>query len=137
VANSRLGINVLVYYSTIIFSQVGVSPFMSQLLAAVMNTVFAIGTWFTPATIERFGRRPILLWSACACTILMTIFVAMIGQEHKTLATQWTAVATIVAFNLFFGWGWIGVPWLYVRPSICSYILPFSPSILGKTNLTS
>ncbi|KAK2754289.1 hypothetical protein FQN54_007169 [Arachnomyces sp. PD_36] len=108
-----MGINVLVYYSTIIFSQVGVSNFLSQLLAAVMNTVFAMGTWFTPATIERFGRRPILLWSAGACTILMTIFVAMIGQENKTLATQWTAVATIVVFNLFFGWGWIGVPWLY------------------------
>lgn len=107
----------MVYYSTIIFSQVGVSPFMSQLLAAVMNSCCAIGTWFTPATIERFGRRPILLCSATACTILMTIFVAMIGQEHKTLATQWTGVATIVVFNLFFGWGWIGVPWLYVCQS--------------------
>ena len=75
---------------------------MSQLLAAVMNSVFAIGTWFTPATIERFGRRPILLWSAGACTILMTIFVAMIGQEHKTLATQWTAVSSL--YWLCGGW---------------------------------
>lgn len=85
----------MVYYSTIIFSNVGVSDFLSQLLAAVMNTVFAIGTWFTPSTIERFGRRPILLWSAGACTILMTIFVAMIGQEKQTLGTQWAAVGCI------------------------------------------
>lgn len=82
----------MVYYSTIIFSNVGVSDFLSQLLAAVMNTAFAIGTWLTPSTIERFGRRPILLWSAGACTILMTIFVAMIGQENQTLGTQWAAV---------------------------------------------
>lgn len=86
----------MVYYSTVIFSQVGVSPFLSQLLAAVMNTVFAMGTWVTPSTIERMGRRPIMLWSAGTCTVLMAIFIAMLGLPNKTLATQWTAVSVIV-----------------------------------------
>ena len=90
----------MVYYSTIIFSQVGVSPFLSQLLAAVMNTVFAMGTWFTPSTIERMGRRPIMLWSGGACTILMAIFIAMLGVPNQTLATQWTAVSTDVQYEL-------------------------------------
>lgn len=42
------GINMLVYYSTRIFANIGLSDFLSQLLAAVMNTMFAIGTWPLP-----------------------------------------------------------------------------------------
>jgi Na+/melibiose symporter-like transporter len=114
-----MGINLSVYYSTVIFAQVGLSPFLAQLLAAVMNTGFAAGTYFLPFTIERFGRRKVLIWSAFVLTICMIIFVAMIGLPNPTLATQWTAVAAVIVYNFAFGYGWIGVPWLYgpeVRP---------------------
>ena len=107
------GINLSVYYSTVIFAQVGLSPFLAQLLAAVMNTGFAAGTYFLPSTIERFGRRKILMWSAFVLTICMIIFVAMIGLPNPTLATQWTAVASVIVYNFAFGYGWIGVCWLY------------------------
>ncbi|KAF7557814.1 hypothetical protein G7Z17_g485 [Cylindrodendrum hubeiense] len=40
---------------TVIFSQVGLSPFMSQLLAAIMNTIFALGSIPTIYTIERIA----------------------------------------------------------------------------------
>lgn len=40
-----IGINMLVYFSTRIFANIGLTSFMSQLLAAVMNTCFAIGTY--------------------------------------------------------------------------------------------
>ena len=107
------GINLSVYYSTVIFAQVGLSPFLAQLLAAVMNTGFAAGTYFLPFTIERFGRRKILIWSAFVLTVCMIVFVAMIGLPNPTLATQWTAVAAVIVYNFVFGYGWIGVPWLY------------------------
>ena len=47
------------------------------------------------------------------CTLAMAVFVAMNGLEDKTPATQWTAVAFVIVFVLLFGWGWIGIPWLY------------------------
>jgi hypothetical protein len=103
----------IVYYSTIIFSQVGLSPFLSQLLAAVMNTCFALGTWLLPWTIERFGRRNILFRGAIACTVLMLIFTIMVGLPHPNVATQWTAVAVVVSFVFIFGYSWIGPVWLY------------------------
>lgn len=90
-----MGINVLVYYATVIFSQIGLSNWLSQLLAAVMETAFAMGTWFLPMTIEKYGRRPILFWSAVLCTFFMTIFVAMIGLSHKTKASQWVGVSIV------------------------------------------
>ncbi|KAJ5753591.1 uncharacterized protein N7511_007744 [Penicillium nucicola] len=108
-----MGINVAVYYSVKIFSQIGLSSTMSQLLAAVMNTVFAIGSLFLPGTIEKFGRKNIMMYSAVCLTICLTIFVAMIGSPHPTLTKQWVAVASIIAYNLIFGYGWIGVCWLY------------------------
>ncbi|CAI7677375.1 unnamed protein product [Penicillium discolor] len=108
-----MGINVAVYYSVTIFAQIGLSSTLSQLLAAVMNTIFAIGSLFLPSTIERFGRRNILMYSAGGLTICLSIFVAMIGSPGPTLAKQWVAVAAIIVYNLIFGYGWIGVCWLY------------------------
>lgn len=86
---------------------------MSQLLAAVMNTTFALGSVFLPGTIEKFGRRGIMMYSAVGLTICMTVFVAMIGTSRPSLATQWTAVAAAFLYNFIFGYGWIGVCWLY------------------------
>ncbi|KAI9168090.1 substrate transporter [Paramyrothecium foliicola] len=103
----------MVYYSTVIFSQVGLSPFMSQLLAAIMNTVFALGTVPLVWTIEKVGRRNVMMYSAAVLTGCMAIFVAMIGLPNPTNATQWVAVAAIFVYNTVFGYGWIGVCWLY------------------------
>lgn len=96
-----------------IFKNVGLSDFLAQLLAAVMNTMFALGTYPLPITIERFGRRKTLFWSAFVCAILMTIFVILIGMPNATVGKQWAAAAMICVWNMVFGYGWIGVPWLY------------------------
>lgn len=78
-----------------------------------MNTIFAIGSIFLPFTIEKFGRRNILLYSAAGLTICLSVFVAMIGSPNPTLVKQWVAVGAIIVYNLIFGYGWIGVCWLY------------------------
>lgn len=83
-----------------------------------MATGFAAGTYPLPWTIERLGRRNILIWSAVILTICMIVFVTMIGLSHPSAATQWVAVAAIVLYNFVFGYGWIGVPWLY-GPEVC------------------
>jgi len=86
---------------------------MQQLIAAVMNTIFATGTWITPFTIERWGRRRIMFCTAVGCTLSMPVFIAMNGLKHKTLATQWTAIAFVIIFVVLIGFGWMGCPWLY------------------------
>lgn len=103
----------MVYYATIILSNVGLSSFESQLLAAVMETCFALGTWPLPWTIERFGRRKIMLWGAFAVSICMLVFIIMIGLPHQTKATEWTAVACVIAWMFIFGYSWNGAPWVY------------------------
>ncbi|KAN0103238.1 putative sugar transporter STL1 [Hyaloscypha variabilis] len=104
-----MGINVMVYYSTKIFADMGLSDFLSQILAAVMNTVYAAGCWVLPFTIEAFGRRHIMIGSAIGCTVTMLIFFIMIALPHPTDATQWIAVVFVIFFNFFIGYGWVGV----------------------------
>ena len=115
---SFIGINLSVYYSTVIFSQVGLSPFLAQLLAAIMNTFFAAGTIPLVYTIEKVGRRNVMMYSAVVLTVCMVVFVAMIGLPNPSIGTQWTAVAAIFVYNTVFGYGWIGVCWLY-GPEVC------------------
>jgi len=122
-----------VYYSVTIFSQIGLSSNISQLLAAVMNTIFAIGSIFLPTTIERFGRRKIMIYSACGLAICLVLFIGMIGSPHPTLAKQWTAVAAIVVYNLIFGYGWIGVCWLY-GPEVSISTIFVSRNTMFTTN---
>ena len=62
-----MGINVLVYYSTVILANVGLTPFMQQLVAACSNTIFAMGTWVTPFFIESWGRRRLMFWTEIGC----------------------------------------------------------------------
>lgn len=92
---------------------------MSQLLAALMNTVFALGSIPLVFTIEKAGRRKVMMYSAVALTVCMVVFVTMIGLPNPTPATQWVAVGAIFIYNAVFGYGWIGVPWLY-GPEVCS-----------------
>lgn len=103
----------MVYYATVILTNVGLSAFESQLLAAVMETCFALGTWPFPWTIEIFGRRKIMLWGAAASGLAMLIFIIMIGLPHQTKATQWTAVGCVIAWMFIFGYSWNGAPWVY------------------------
>lgn len=106
-----MGIDILVYYMTLIFTQVGISTFLSSLLAAVALTVQFGGAITCVPTIERLGRRSIMLWTAVGQTFCMLIFVIMNGLKHKSLATQWTAVGIMFVYLFMYGWGWVACPW--------------------------
>jgi hypothetical protein len=64
------GASILVYFSSILFSQnLGFSADESLLLGGFLNLVYWVGSlpaiwWF-----DRFGRRPVLLWGAIVMTI--------------------------------------------------------------------
>ncbi|OJJ60316.1 hypothetical protein ASPSYDRAFT_1171262 [Aspergillus sydowii CBS 593.65] len=108
-----MGINILVYYMTLIFSEVGLSDFMASLIAAISLTVQWMGSWFCIATIERIGRRRIMIFTASIETCCMLIFVVLNMIENKTDATRWAAAMIMFPYLFFYGWGWVGCPWLY------------------------
>lgn len=121
-----MGINILVYYMTRIFSEVGLSDFVASLIAALSLTVQWMGSWVCIPTIERIGRRRIMVLTASVETCCMLIFVVLNMIENKTDATRWAAAMIMFPYLFFYGWGWVGCPWLY-GPEVC-----YSPSIIER-----
>ena len=94
-----------VYFSTQIFSSIGYNQLMSGVLAAVMNTIFAIASFPPIWFIERIGRRPLMFWCAIGCGILMLIYVVVItqgvdGDDFTTLNRTygWASTAIIILY---------------------------------------
>ena len=108
-AQQFLGINMLVYFSTQIFSNLGYSPLLSGILAGVMNTIFAVASYPPIWFIERIGRRPMMFWCAIGCGICMIVYVALttLPPDKMTDATNWAAVVFIILYNVVFAFGWV------------------------------
>lgn len=106
-----MGIDIMVYYMTLTFTNVGLSSFVSSLLAAVCLTVQFCGALLCIPTIERMGRRNIMLLTSSVQSICMLIFVILIGLPTKTKATQWAAAAVLFPYLFMYGWGWVTCPW--------------------------
>ncbi|CAI7599977.1 unnamed protein product [Penicillium pancosmium] len=108
-----MGINIMVYYMTRIFSEIGLSSFMASLIAALALTVQWMGSWICIPTIERIGRRRIMMLTGSVQTFCLLIFVVLNMIENKTDATRWAAAMILFPYLFFYGWGWVGCPWLY------------------------
>jgi MFS family permease len=106
-----MGIDILVYYLTLIFTQVGLSSFMSSLLAAIALTIQWVGSLVCIVTIERIGRRNIMLMTASVQTVCMLIFVVLNAIPNRTTATEWAAAIIMLPYLFMYGWGWVACPW--------------------------
>ncbi|KAJ5825167.1 hypothetical protein N7474_002305 [Penicillium riverlandense] len=98
-----MGINILV----------GLSSFLSSLISAVALTIQFAGSLVCIATIERIGRRRIMLLSATMQSCCMLVFVILNGIPNKTTAVQWAAAIIMFPYLFMYGWGWVTCPWLY------------------------
>jgi hypothetical protein len=59
------GINIITYYAATVFrSSIGLSPFLSRLLAACNGTEYFLASFVAIFTIEKFGRRKLMLFGA-------------------------------------------------------------------------
>ncbi|QIW99849.1 hypothetical protein AMS68_005367 [Peltaster fructicola] len=114
-AQQFLGINMLVYFSTQIFSNLNYSPLLSGILAGVLNTAFAIASYPPIWYIEKVGRRAMMIWSALGCGVCMLIYVVIttLPPSMSNTATNWTAVAIIILYEIVFAFGWLGTCWIY------------------------
>lgn len=106
-----MGIDILVYYLTLIYSQVGLSSFMSSLLAAISLTIQFGGSLLCIPTIERLGRRKIMLLTSSVQFCCMLIFVVLNSLPKKTDATEWIAAIIMLPYLFIYGWGWVACPW--------------------------
>ncbi|KAK3936283.1 hypothetical protein QBC46DRAFT_461592 [Diplogelasinospora grovesii] len=99
------GINFIFYFGTTFFQQLGTisNPFLISLVTTLVNVLSTpISFW----SIERFGRRPLLIWGSVGM-IVMQYIVGIIGVTAGKAdnPNNGDAVRTMIAFiclNIFF-----------------------------------
>ncbi|KAF2640831.1 general substrate transporter [Massarina eburnea CBS 473.64] len=106
------GINIITYYAATIFEQnIGMSPFLSRLLAACNGTEYWMASWIAIFTIEKFGRRSLMLFGAAGQAASMAVLAGTTSKVSNGLGI--TAAVFLFVFNSFFAIGWLGMTWLY------------------------
>lgn len=109
------GTNLITYYATTIYQDsIGLSPINARIVAACQNTAYLIVSCIAFFTIERVGRRKLLMIGSAGQMSSMvilagTVWAATRGNTGAGIAASFM----IFAFNASFGLGWLGIPWLY------------------------
>ena len=106
------GINLITYYIPVVLeNQLGMSLEMSRLIAACNGTEYFLASWIAVFTIEKFGRRTLMLFGAAGMSISMVILAitASLGSDGANVA----CIVFLFVFNTFFAIGWLGMTWLY------------------------
>lgn len=105
-----LGINIITYYAATIFEQdIRLSGFLSRLLAAVLGTEYFLASILAIFTIEKCGRRTLMLIGAMGQAGSMAVLAGTTADV--TQQSGIAAAAFLFVFNSFFAWGWLGMTW--------------------------
>ena len=120
-----VGINVIFYYSTVLWEAVGFSESNALLITVIGSLVNIVTTLIAIAYIDRFGRRPLLLIGSAGMTItlgtLSFIFgTAAVNADGQPVLGGAAGVIALLAANLFvfsFGMSWGPVVWVLLGES--------------------
>lgn len=112
-SNQMSGINALAFYQETIFeSDLGLPATTARIIAA---SVFTWQTLCSPVgvlTVDRFGRRKLMLFSAVGMGICMAIIAGGSSQPNNSSAIA-AAATFIFMFSFFFPTGFLGLTFLY------------------------
>ncbi len=86
------------------------SAFMSRLLAALNGTEYFIASWVAIFTIEKFGRRKLMLFGAAGQALSMAVLAGTTSVPGNASLGIAAAIFLFV-FNSFFAVGWLGMTW--------------------------
>ena len=110
-----VGINALIYYAPSLFGTLGQAYEMRLLLSGIINCTQLVGVVTSLWTMDRFGRRPLLLIGAglmFVCHLIIAVLVAKYGGRWADFVTEgWVAVAFLFFYMFSFGATWGPVPW--------------------------
>ncbi|KAL9035422.1 MAG: hypothetical protein Q9180_004870 [Flavoplaca navasiana] len=107
------GVNFIFYFGTTFFNQLGTinNPFLISLITTLVNVCSTpISFW----TIERFGRRPLLIWGALGmliCEFLVAIMGTVDGDNPATVRAM---IAFICIYIFFFASTWGPGAWVVI-----------------------
>ncbi|MCV7225195.1 sugar porter family MFS transporter [Mycolicibacterium komossense] len=115
-----VGINVIFYYSNVLWQAVGFDADQSAIYTVITSVINVLTTLIAIALIDKIGRKPLLLVGSTGMAItLITMAVifanATLGPDGKPSLPGTAGVIALIAANLFvvaFGMSWGPVVWV-------------------------
>jgi SP family sugar:H+ symporter-like MFS transporter len=114
-----VGINVIFYYSSVLWQAVGFTEKQSLIITVITGATNIITTLVAIATIDRFGRKPLLLVGSAGMFVTLGLMAFLFGTApfvggHPRLEGGAGPVALVAAnlYVFFFGMSWGPVVWV-------------------------
>ncbi|HYX19512.1 MAG TPA: sugar porter family MFS transporter [Thermoanaerobaculia bacterium] len=115
-----VGINVIFYYSTALWHSVGFTEADSMRISTITGVINIVTTLVAIASVDRFGRKPLLLAGSIGMTLTLGTMAWLFGRApldaHGAPVLSGAAgTAALVAANLYvfaFGFSWGPVVWV-------------------------
>ncbi len=115
-----VGINVIFYYSSVLWRAVGFSEQDSLWITVITGAVNIITTLIAIAFVDKFGRKPLLLLGSLGMTLTLGTMASVFGSAALDAAGNPTlsgssGIVALVAANLYvfcFGFSWGPVVWV-------------------------
>lgn len=115
-----VGINVVFYYGAVLWQAAGFSESNALLINVLSGAVNIIATFLAIATIDRLGRKPLLLVGSAGMAVslgVLAVLFAMAGRaaDGSLQLGRVEAIGALVAahlYILFFAFSWGPVVWV-------------------------
>ncbi|AKJ02330.1 sugar porter (SP) family MFS transporter [Archangium gephyra] len=115
-----VGINVIFYYSSVLWQAVGFSERDSLAITVITSVTNILTTFIAIATVDRFGRRPLLIVGSVGMALTLGAMAYLFGTAGmdatgKPVLEGTSGTIALVAANLYvfcFGLSWGPVVWV-------------------------
>ncbi|MED6195261.1 Sugar transport protein 7, variant 2 [Stylosanthes scabra] len=127
------GINSILFYAPVLFQTMGFGRAASLYSSALTGGVLASSTFISIATVDKLGRRPLLISGGIqmiTCQVIVGTILGVQFGDNKELSKGFSilVVVFICLFVLAFGWSWGPLGW-----TVPSEIFPLEIRSAGQS----
>uniref|UniRef100_A0A1L8DIJ3 Facilitated trehalose transporter Tret1 n=2 Tax=Nyssomyia neivai TaxID=330878 RepID=A0A1L8DIJ3_9DIPT len=130
------GINVVLFYSQIIFAKTG-SSLEPAIATIIVGIVQVIASGVTPVVVDRLGRKIILLVSAAGMAIchgLLGLYFLLDYQKSDAVASiGWLPVVSVIGFVSVYCIGFGPLPWAVLGEMFPANVKSIASSMVAST----
>lgn len=127
------GINSVLFYAPVLFQSMGFGGNASLYSSVLTGAVLALSTVVSISTVDRLGRRPLLIAGGIQmiiCQVVVAVILGLKFGDEKQLSKPFS-IAVVVVICLFvaaFGWSWGPLGW-----TVPSEIFPLETRSAGQS----
>lgn len=135
-----VGINVIFYYSSVLWQAVGFSERDSLAITVITSVTNIVTTFIAIATVDRFGRKPLLIVGSVGMALTLGTMAYLFGTAGmdaagKPVLEGAAGPVALVAANLYvfcFGLSWGPVVWVLLGEMFNNRIRAHALAIAGS-----